>query len=96
MAAQAYTAPFSVEEAVRRLCRGCTVLDRSELNLPGGRCVVLELAMRKVFTAHATVTVDDMTGCTRVHVSTEPGLMAGRMDAHLRAALQTDAKTAKK
>lgn len=96
MAAQVDTTPFSVEEAVRRLCRGCTVLDRSELNLPGGRCVVLELAMRRVFTAHATVTVDDMTGCTRVHVSTEPGLMAGRMAAHLHAALQTDAQSAEK
>ncbi len=96
MAAQVYTAPFSVEEAVRRLCSGCTVLDRSELNLPGGRCVVLELAMRRVFTAHATVTVDDMTGCTRIHVSIEPGLMARRMAAHLETALQTDAQVAEK
>lgn len=91
MAAQVYTTSFSVEETVRRLCRGCTVLDRSELNLPGGRCVVIELAMRKVFTAHATVTVDDMTGCTRVQFSLEPGLMARRMAEYLRDALQVDA-----
>lgn len=96
MAAQVYTAPFSVEDAVRRLCCGCTVLDRSELNLPGGRCVVLELAMRKVFTAHATVTVDDLTGGTRVHVSTEPGLMARRMAAQLQTALQTSAQASEK
>ena len=87
MAAKTYEGAWSVDDAVRRLCRNCTVLDRSELNLPTGRCVMLELSMRVVLPAHATVTVDDFSGKTRVHIAVEPGLFAKRMETRLAAAL---------
>ncbi len=87
MAAKTYEGAWSVDGAVRRLCRNCTVLDRSELNLPTGRCVMLELSMRIALPVHATVTVDDFSGKTRVHIAVEPGLFAKRMETRLAAAL---------
>lgn len=89
MAAKTYEGAWSVDDAVRRLCRNCTVLDRSELNLPAGRCVMLELSMRVVLPVHATVTVDDFPGKTRVHIAVEPGLFAKRMEARLASTLTT-------
>ena len=38
---------------------------------------------------HATVTVDDFSGKTRVHIAVEPGLFAKRMETRLAAALTT-------
>ena len=77
MAANEFCVSLQVDEAARRICKTVTggsvtgeLLDRHELVLAAGRCVILVFerhSMRAGNRLTLTVTLDDYTGTTRVH-----------------------------